>query len=584
MRLRHPLVSLAKIAFHLGGMLVLPIVVALIAAMFLEVSQVADTAPALLLFTTVYLFPIFLMQLVGLTRKTRIELAQLRVQREDQGQSRAIPARVALDVVARHVSVITPRGWALLFAGLVFLLGALGAQWGDLGLVATMGLLLFYGMVGVTSFLSAFLVRGFEHAAEARRARIRREMSPAVVLSGEPGEERFHFLGIPVPPGYHLLVEDVLPDELGTETRHVIGAGVRAEEAIVSGRMRRSPRGLYRLGPATIAYQDVLGLTRVSVAAVATCDLKVLPRFRPLEIIEPPKSRQVSPDVVVRPHRFPNEDFFRFREYARGDDTRRIHWKLSVRTGRLQLRLPESREQSVRNVVLALDTFLPGDAGHDAVGLADVLDRLVETWVSLGAELVSRGESVTMVAAVDDGRGTLRIESLSGRAQRTRWQDLGARARWQDRVDLPALLEHVGPSTDGVVVSARFDAPPPLPHDGQRFTWIYHPPEAALGPPEPPFWRQFFGGAGSALLGIVRLPFPVGSDENTLPAQWRRWRIERARYEARRRLRTRVRVGSASVLNALVGRGDAVYRLEPGPFAHRLVGVAAGAKGQAGLA
>ncbi|AKF04097.1 DUF58 domain-containing protein [Sandaracinus amylolyticus] len=578
----HPLISMATVAFHLAGTFALPIVVGLVAALFLEVSQVAETAPTLLLFTVVFLFPVFLMQLVGIVRKTRIEVAQLRAERRERGEPIALGFERWMEVLARHAAVITPRGYSLLFAGLVFLVAALGFQWGDLGLVATMGLLLFYGVVGVTSFLSAFLVRGFAREAERRRANVRREMSPAVVLSGEPGEERFHLIGVPVPPGYHLLVEDVLPDELGTETRHVIGAGVRTQEAIVSGKLRRSPRGLYRLGPATIGYQDVLGLTRVSVAAVASCELKVLPRFRPLEIVEPPRSKHQSPDVVVRPHRFPQEDFFRFREYARGDDTRRIHWKLSVRAGRLTLRMPESREQSVRTVVLVLDAFLPGrGTGDDAVGLADVLDALVETWVSLAAELVDRGDAVTLVAAVDDGRGGLRIESVSGRAPRTRWQDLGARARWQDRFDLPALLESVGPATDGVAVSARFDAPPPLPFQGQRFTWIYRKPEEALGPPEPGFWTVYLGGAGlgTRLLAMIRLPFPVGSDENTLGARWRRYRYERARYDARQRLRARVRRGAQSVVAALIARGDAVYTLEPGPVAHRLVGVSAGRGG-----
>lgn len=585
-RTPHPLISLARVLFHVGGMLLLPFVVALVAALFLEVSQVAETAPSLLLFTGVYLFPVFLMQLIGVTRKTRIESEQLRAEARELGRPAALPPRVWLAVVARHAAVLTPRGASLLAAGLLFLFAALGMQWGDLGLVATMGLLLFYGVVGVTSFLSAFLVRGFSQAAEQRRARVRREMSPAVVLSGEPGEERFHLRGVPVPPGYHLLVEDVLPEELGTETRHVLGAAVRSEEAVVSGKIRRTPRGLYHLGPATIAYQDVLGLTRVSVAAVATCDLEVLPRFRRLEVIEPPRSKHQTPDVVVRPHRFPNEDFFRFREYARGDDTRRIHWKLSVRSGRLTLRVPESREQSARNVVLVLDAFLPrSGAGLDAVGLSDVLDRLVETWVSLAAELVDRGDSVTLVAAVDDRRGGVRIEAVSGRAPRTRWQDLGARARWQDRFDLPALLESVGPATDGVAVSARFDAPPPLPLDGQRFTWIYHPPEVTLGPREPAFWRVMLGGGGLGrlLLAMIRLPFPVGSDENTLPAQWRRYRWERARYDARQRLRGRVLRGAESVTAALIARGDAVYRLEPGPFAHRLVGMSSGEAGGIGL-
>lgn len=581
-RAPHPVISLAVISFHLGGMMVLPLLVGLVAALFLEVSQVADTAPTLLLFTGVYLFPVFLMQVIGVFRKTRIELAERRTIKEDHKDTAPTPTRELLAVVARHAGVLTPRGYSLLFAGLLFLFASLGLHWGDLGLVATMGLLLFYGVVGVTSFLSAFLVSGYQRAAAREQVTIRREMSPAVVLSGEPGEERFHLRGVPVPPGYHLLIEDVLPDELACETRHVVGAAVRSEEATVAGKLRRSPRGLYRLGPAKIGYQDVFGLTRISVASAASCDLKVLPRFRRLEIVEPPRSKHKSPDVVTRPHRFPNEDFFRFREYARGDDTRRIHWKLSVRSGRLTMRLPESREQSVRQVILVLDTFLPGSgAGHDAVGLAEVLDRLVEVWIAAAAELVSRGDSVTLVAAVDDGFGNLRIEQIGGRTPRTRWQDMGARTRWQDRFDLPRLFEEVGPATDGIAVSARFDAPPPLPFQGQRFTWIYHPPEVALGPPEPPFWQVLLGGGGflTLLSALVRLPDPVGSDENTVGARWRRYRFEKARYDARKRLRLRVRTGAHAVVGALVARGDTVYRLEPGPLAHRLVGVSTGNHG-----
>ncbi|MCC7541743.1 MAG: DUF58 domain-containing protein [Deltaproteobacteria bacterium] len=567
----HPIVSLAKIAFHLVGTMLLPIIVGFIAALFLEVSEVADTAPALLMFAGVYLFPILVLQVIGIVRKVRLENRE----RRDLGTRGAASW---LEVFAKHVSVVTPRGWGLLGAGVVFLVVALAVKWGDVGTVAVLALLLFYGAVGITSFLSAFLVRGFRREVERQKVFVRREMSPAVIISGEPGEERFHLSGVPVPPGYCLLIDDRLPDVLATETRHVLGAGIRSTETTVSGRIRRTPRGLYRLGPASIWYQDLLGLTHISVASVATCELKVLPRFRGLDIIEPPRSKHRTPDVVVRPHRFPTEDFFRFREYARGDDTRRIHWKLSVRAGRLQLRLPESREMSVRNVVLALDSFLPARDSLDAVGLGDVLDRLVETWISLAAELVDRGESVTLVAAADDGKGNLRIEQLSGRANRARWQDLGARVRWQAQIDLPALLADVGKDTDGVAVSARFDAPPPEPFPGQSLAWIYHPPEDALGPPEPSFWKTVVGKRG-LLSWLLRLPHPVGSDENTLRARFRDLRRDNDAYNARLRLRMRVRHGAQSVLSALVARGDAVYKLQPGPMRHRIVGVSAGRTG-----
>jgi hypothetical protein len=140
---------------------------------------------------------------------------------------------------------------------------------------------------------------------------------------------------------------------------------------VVGGRLRVTPRGLYQLGPAEVYYQDMLGLTRISLASLATAELKVLPRFRPLEIREPPRSRLQSPDVITRPHRFATEDHFRFREYAAGDDTRRIHWKLSVRSGHLTIRQPETREISTKNVLLVLDTFLPAGRMLDDVAEAE---------------------------------------------------------------------------------------------------------------------------------------------------------------------------------------------------------------------
>lgn len=570
-----PLRALLTIVFHLGGMFALPFIVGLVAALFFEVSQVAETSNALLLLSAAYLGPVFLLQCIGIWRKTRLELRAVRQEIGPPGCSTVI------EVFARHVAVVTPRGWAVLWGGLVFLVFALAAKWADVGTVAVLTFLIFYGAVGVTSFLSAFVVRGFGRHLELGKVSIRREMSPAVIVSGEPGEERFHLYGVPVPSGYALLVEDRLPEPLASETRHVLGAGVRRTQLTVSGRVRRTPRGLYRLGPARMGYQDLLGLTRISVASLATCELKVLPRFRRLEIVEPPRSRLETPDVVLRPHRFPTEDYFRFREYAHGDDTRRVHWKLSIRTGRLQVRLPESREMAVRNVLLALDTFFPRNAKvEDAIGVSDVLDRLVETWISLAAELVARGERVTLVAAADDGRGNLRVERISGTAPKTRWQDLGARARWQSAIDLPQLLAQVGKDMDGVAVSARFNAPPPEPFAGQRLSWIYHPPEDALGPPDPAFWEVMVGpgpGAhGRFLLSLVRLPHPAGSDENSLGARWRELVWTWRKYRARERLRTMVQRGQRSVLAALVARGDAVYRLEPGAMHHRIVGVSAG--------
>lgn len=584
LNLPHPLVSAAGIGLNGCGLFLMPFFVGLAASAFFEVSEVADTGGVLVGLGLLFVVGPLLLQIVGVSIKVVAEREFLR----EEGR---LTTRAFLATLHRHLRIVTPRGWAALFTGLWFVVLALGAKWASLGLLAVLALLLFYTVLGGSSFVSTFLVSGFKRGMGGQKGSIVREMSPAVVLAGEPAEERFHLHRVPVPPFFNLLIEDDNPPQLQTESRYAVGPGARRHRVTVSGRFRRTPRGLHRLGPARIWFQDVLGFTRVSVASLATAELKVLPRFRNLDIIAPPKSNLQAPDVLTRPHRFASEDYFLFKEYHSGDDTRRIHWRLSVRTGQMMVRKPESREVSSNRVVLLLDTYLPkGRVLEDAIGIEAVLDRLVEAWISLAKELLERGDKVSLGAVVDDGEGKLRVEQVQGSADPRRWQDLGARACWQGSYDLDALAVEVarlesggsgGPPLHGVAVSSRFFAPPPDTMGKATFTWVWLPPLDALGQRELPLWEQWVGPGPTAVLrlfeAVVRLPAPTGSDEN---GAWRQlqdiWRLHR-QVAARTRLRALARVRGKATEAALLQRGDTVYRLEPGAAGtHRLVGLVAG--------
>lgn len=560
--------QLGSIAFHVIGLFLLPFIIGFVAALFLEVGEVAQTLPFLIGISLVVIFPAWLAQIIGIALKTNRELRLL----EEKGRRQ--PGDL-LRVLNRHTKIVTPRGWAVLAAGLWFIVCALGLRWADLSFVGVISLLLFYGVLGFTSFVSTFLVTAFE--SNLKRGSIQRQMVPAVVLAGDPAEERFNFRKMLVPPGYFLLVEDPLPARLATVSRYAVGAGA-SDELTVGGRLRCSPRGLYRLGPAEIYFQDIFGFTRIALASVATAELKVLPRFRSLEIKEPPRSRVETPDVRTRPHRFPTEDHFRFREYAAGDDTRRIHWKLSVRSGRLNVRLPENKEFSTKNVLLVLDSFLPaGRMIEDAVGVEEVLDAAVETWISLARQLVEQGDKVSLLGAARNEKGELSPELI--RCQKgghVRWQDLGARVCWQSQHELGNLLAQAGKDMHAVVVSSRFQSPPPQPFEGQSLTWVYLPPHEALGEKDPGLLETLAGSPGKALSWLFLLPGPAGADENSLMAQFRFVSYHYGRLQARARLRAIARQNGIRVLKALIDRGDTVYKLEPGVGCHRLVGLSGG--------
>ena len=146
---------LLGIAWHLGGMFVLPFVLGFLAALFFEVSEVAETMWVMLALAALVIAPAFLFQLLGVILKVSREARMLRA-------SGRLDAETAIAALHRHVRIVTPRGWAVLVTGLSFVVCALAAQWASLSVLAVLSLLLFYATVGGTSFLSTFLVGAFE--------------------------------------------------------------------------------------------------------------------------------------------------------------------------------------------------------------------------------------------------------------------------------------------------------------------------------------------------------------------------------------------------------------------------------------
>lgn len=558
---RHPLITLPILVFQIVGMFVLPFFVGLIGALFLEVSEVAETAPVLLLITLCVLGPVLLAQLAGLVLKSRREL---RWWRERGG----LTLRRALDVLALHAGVITLRGWSLLVLGCLLTLAALGLQWASFGLLAVLGLLLFYVVTGWSLFVSTFLVRTFERGLGRADATIDRRMEPAVVHVGEEVEEVWSFRRVPVPAGYRLLVEDPNHPRLQTESRYMVGRSARRGELTLRGRLRVTPRGYYELGPAQLWYQDILGITRVSVASVATAALKVLPRIKPADVIEPPRVQSSEPDVLTKPHRFPTEDLFRFREFGAGDDTRRIHWRLSLKHGQLQVRVPETREITTQDVLLVLDSYVPPNLKQAAQrGAEPVLDALVDAYLSLATELVQRGDRVTLLVAVrrheSDAIDIVRMACRKGEV--AKWQDLGARVAWQSTHEVDALLADCGEGVHGLIATARVLGAPPGRLDGKDTTWIVVDPLDALGADEPHWLRQLTGGTVAGVIAwLARLPNSAGSEDNAwfrrVRATWDLWRG----WRARKALRARIARNGQRLAAALGGRGDAVYQVEAG--------------------
>ena len=90
------------------------------------------------------------------------------------------------------------------------------------------------------------------------------------------------------------------------------------------------------------------------------------------------------------------------REYRRGDDLRRVHWRSSARTGELMVRREEQPWQS--RATLFLDNRTHAHRGH---GAASSLEYAVSAAASVALHLAQRGFMVRLVTADGEDRDTL---------------------------------------------------------------------------------------------------------------------------------------------------------------------------------
>ena len=571
--------SILAIVFHGGVLFFAPFMLGGVMSAFVDTTQVAETSGTLLLLVAIFVIPVFLMQVVGVSLKCAQEVRLLR------GHG-SVSWRTTLDAVARNLRVLSGRGYTVFFTGLLVVAFSLSVKWASLGVLATLALLLLYLVVGLMTGMSAFLVKSFDTAVRDRDGAVSRHFTPSIARVGDGVQDVFDISRVPVPPGTYLTLEDDLDPRLETKARHVVPRAARSEKVRVQCRVRSTARGAYDAGPARVSYQDLFGLTKVNVASLARARLKVLPRFRPVEVVAPPPTSTQEPDILAKPNRYPTDDFFRFREYQPGDDTRRLHWKLTMKTHRLMLRLPESKEVDSKRVLILLDTHVPEAWLHRRAVLGDVLDGLVDVWLAMAKRLTEQGEQVSIAAMIPDDRGALQCERITCRRGKSQlWLDAGARAEWQSDADVHELIRRltVKDEIDNVIVlTSRLAPVTSLAWRAKSTSWIYLHPQSTLKP-RPPGLVQLWLTAteedehtqmttGQKLLRGVQLPHPAGSEDNSLTSRMKSFALREQDANHRGFIHTQVVMAGDAALAGLMQSGDAVYRMDRLEGRYRLVG------------
>jgi uncharacterized protein (DUF58 family) len=168
----------------------------------------------------------------------------------------------------------------------------------------------------------------------------------------------------------------------------VIHLGPRAD-AHFEYSVEARKRGYYSIGPLSISTGDLLGLSDALESQSQAEALVVFPKIIPFTSMEIPSQ---SPQGTLR-HRLPLfEDptrVFGKREYTSGDSLRRIDWKSSATSGRLQVKQFEPS--------IALETFVVLNLNAedyyyrsriDSTELAIVIAASISNWIVYQKQMV----------------------------------------------------------------------------------------------------------------------------------------------------------------------------------------------------
>jgi len=310
------------------------------------------------------------------------------------------------------LSGLTVRGRAFLAAGITAIICSIALGQGPLARIGV--------LVAALPLVAAFLIGRSRY-----RFALVRTLSPTHVESGQPSRVDLSLTNEGRAPTGVLLLEEHLPYVLGNRPRFVlegIGHGWRRH---VSYQVRSDVRGRFEIGPMTVRVSDPFGLVELGRSFRTTVPLIVTPRTVPLPAIPLSGAWTGSGDNRPRAFAMGSAEDVTVREYRRGDDLRRVHWRSSARVGELMVRREEQPWQS--RATLFIDNRAIAHRGH---GVASSLESAVSAAASIAVHLAQRGFAVRLVTA-------------HGEDPQTVWHDRASSTNTTPLLESLAVLESV---------------------------------------------------------------------------------------------------------------------------------------------
>lgn len=244
------------------------------------------------------------------------------------------------------------------------------------------------------------LVTAFVVGRGRYRLSLVRTIEPHHAEAGQPARVELTMTNEGWIPTGTLLLEETLPYTLGSRPRFVvdrIGHGWRRK---VGYQVRSDIRGRFDIGPMTVRVADPFGLVELGRAFQTTSSFTVTPRTVTLPTISLSGAATASGDSRPRSFVGGSAEDVTVREYRRGDELRRVHWRSSARLDQLMVRREEQPWQARATVFLDNRRLV-----HRGQGPASSFEAAVIAAASVAVHLIQAGYAVRLVTSSGDVTG-----------------------------------------------------------------------------------------------------------------------------------------------------------------------------------
>lgn len=222
------------------------------------------------------------------------------------------------------------RGWALALTGAV-IWGA-GIAFGSEPL-DTLGFTLIAFV-----FIAIAVVRLSRHDLD-----ITRRVAPERANAHQPVTVTLQITNRGRGPAPLLLIEDKLPFGISGRARFAVNGIEPGGTRETTYRIEAAARGKYSIGPLDALISDPFGLARIRTSGAETSTLLVHPRVETLSLPRDlGEHRSAAASALRQPTGPRGEDFYTLREFAEGDELRKIHWPSTAKRGKPMIRQEET--------------------------------------------------------------------------------------------------------------------------------------------------------------------------------------------------------------------------------------------------